>query len=224
MSNVTPFLPVLESHEVEAVFSILVRLVRTDLGNQTDREKIAELQAAIDVRNANRPKFMTALEAYGFDIESTELWDNVRDALGGNRYMHAFHLAFPNDYPPADGQLFAPEPDDPERLLPTFEAVAEWPHDVRPLANSPMPKISDAILHYLRANVGRGVQVAEIKKYLIEAYGMETHEKTPGMTLYRLSKEHLVRRDGRDWYAVDAPDLSNPLLRSSDREETAADQ
>jgi hypothetical protein len=63
------------------------------------------------------------------------------------------------------------------------------------------PRIRDRILDHLKS-VGRGLKAAEIREYLLAGHGIKTHEKTVGMTLYRLSQEGLVRRDGRTWFFV----------------------
>ena len=43
--------------------------------------------------------------------------------------------------------------------------------------------------------------MATIKEF-IASQNIEMHDKTVGMTLYRLSKDGLARRDGRTWFYV----------------------
>lgn len=198
--------PVLEEHEVAAVFAILVRLIRTDLGNQQDRDKIAELQAAIDARSAQRPKYMATIDAFGFEIEKPGLWGRVKAGVGEDNFYRAYSLAFPDQFDD-DGRLLEAAGDEESQKE---GAIAnDIDGSVRP--THPPPKISDAILTYMRSIGSRGVRVAEIRAHLLATYGIETHEKTPGMTLYRLGKEGHVYRKGREWFAAD---LKNPDLLS----------
>jgi hypothetical protein len=48
------------------------------------------------------------------------------------------------------------------------------------------------------------VQAAEVRRAL-GSNGYTIHEKTVGMTLYRLSVSQRVRRDGLDWYFIPQP-------------------
>ena len=65
-----------------------------------------------------------------------------------------------------------------------------------------MPKIADIILERLKLNDADGSKSAPIRSHILETYDTDIHEKTVGMTLYRLSQEQppLVHRIGRVWY------------------------
>ncbi|WP_126176133.1 hypothetical protein [Tsuneonella rigui] len=47
-----------------------------------------------------------------------------------------------------------------------------------------------------------GMKAAELKKAIERRLGREVHYKTPGMTLYRLANDGLVRREGHRWFAL----------------------
>jgi hypothetical protein len=64
------------------------------------------------------------------------------------------------------------------------------------------PRVRDAVLERLRLAGDKGLKAADLRQYYENAFSAKLHEKTVGMTLYRLSKEQLVRRDGRTWYYV----------------------
>jgi hypothetical protein len=211
--------PVLEDYEADAVFAILVRVIRTDLTNQSDKDKIAELQAAIDERLASRPKLMTALHAFGF-MSGPGIWDQVTEVLGKDRYNHAWEVALPEKYGPA--RKIRATGSEPASTNP--RSLIKGEVNARGGSEQAPPKISEAILTYLRSVGGRGVQVAEIKRHLLDAYGLVTHQKTPGMTLYRLSQQGVVRRDGRDWFAEDIPESIDLLAFADEAKETATDQ
>lgn len=65
-------------------------------------------------------------------------------------------------------------------------------------------KIKDRVLEILKQAGPEGTKTALIREHLAMAFGIKTHEKTVGMTLYRLSQENppLVRRVGRIWFSV----------------------
>jgi hypothetical protein len=195
--------PVLEPHEADAIFAIIVRVIKCDLSNFDDKRKIAELQAGIESRSAGRPKLMAAIDAFGFEISDPNLWERVRKSLGEETFLRAYDVAFPEGLPGEPTRADTPLSD---RSGSMSEGTATT--DVKEFSHEPAPKIGDAILRYLRSLSGRGAQVAEIKQHLLDAYGIETHEKTPGMTLYRLSKDGVVNRVGRTWFANEINDVT----------------
>jgi hypothetical protein len=206
-------IPVLEPHEVDAVFGLLVPLIRIDVGNAEDKEKIAELQAAVDERSARRAKYIAAFDAFGFEGTDPAKWDRVRKAIGDDIFRKAYYVAFPDRYGPPEAILSGARnkgAHQPSVVSLTDEAGSASRSD------QPTPKIGEAILSYLRSVGSRGVQVGEIKKHLLDVHDIQTHEKTPGMTLYRLSKEGLVHRDGRNWFATNTAETSS-LFSMADR-------
>jgi hypothetical protein len=48
------------------------------------------------------------------------------------------------------------------------------------------------------------------------AFGETIHEKTVGMTLYRMSKDGLVTRDGHTWFITQPPKCSNVVNPGGD--------
>lgn len=196
-----PILPVLDEHDIAAVVGLLIRLMRTDYANQRDREKIEELQAAVAKRSGLRPKYVAAVGAFGFDTAASGVWDNVRAAIGHEAYSRAWVIATTSSLIKA-GE--APQEGNSEGAQIKDHSSDGSGDEPRNEAAHVSPKISEAILAYLRSIQSRGAHVGEIKRHLFDTYGIETHEKTPGMTLYRLSKEGVVRRDGRLWFAVNA--------------------
>jgi hypothetical protein len=82
----------------------------------------------------------------------------------------------------------------------------ETPEPKTPAAE--MPRISDIILSRLAAAGGKGDKAANIRKFIADEYSTEIHEKTVGMTLYRLLKREEVRRTGHTWFI--APKAMNP--------------
>jgi hypothetical protein len=70
--------------------------------------------------------------------------------------------------------------------------------------------IRDLALGYLQLHE-EGLKAEQIRQWLFSVYGIRTHDKTVGMTLYRLSKEGLVHREGHTWFpGSGSPETENP--------------
>jgi hypothetical protein len=72
-----------------------------------------------------------------------------------------------------------------------------------------MPRIGEIILDRLNIAGAEGSKAAEIRRFIFNTYDADIHEKTVGMTLYRLQKDGVVRRDGRLWFLASA-EAENP--------------
>lgn len=70
------------------------------------------------------------------------------------------------------------------------------------LPSKARPPIRDIVLDYLRVAGPAGSKTAPIREFIERTYGDIIHEKTVGMTLYRLSKEGFVRRAGHTWFSL----------------------
>ena len=82
------------------------------------------------------------------------------------------------------------------------EDEEEGSEDEITLPENISPKVSDAILEFLQERGKEGARIADIKDYIQRTYHLEMHEKTPGMTLFRLQKLGRVTRDKRVWFIV----------------------
>ena len=60
----------------------------------------------------------------------------------------------------------------------------------------------DFALNLLKANSPHPLRANKLRLEAERQLGKRFHEKTAGMTLYRLSRTGAVRRDGWDWYYV----------------------
>jgi hypothetical protein len=75
-------------------------------------------------------------------------------------------------------------------------------------AKLPMPRVRDIVLDRLKAAGQKGSKATPIQAYIESTYSTKIHDKTVGMTLYRLARDGLVRRDGHTWFIV--PETVNP--------------
>lgn len=64
------------------------------------------------------------------------------------------------------------------------------------------PPVREIALALLRSAGPEGMKASEIRKHIDENFAGGIHEKTVGMTLYRLLQDNQVRRDGHTWFYV----------------------
>ncbi|MCZ8548420.1 hypothetical protein OOJ09_30000 [Mesorhizobium qingshengii] len=184
----------LDEYETAGVISILIKTIAADDRIAALTKQLVELNASIAADRLSRAKGVNALSIYGFDPLNAKIWTAVREVIGDEKYDGAVAIArgkFP--------QLLQKPIKDAEKT----EAPPQTDATISSESSSATPTISDAILAFLKECGASGAKVSAVKEQLSKAYGFETHEKTPGMTLYRLLKEGKVRRGGRIWFYVD---------------------
>jgi hypothetical protein len=68
-------------------------------------------------------------------------------------------------------------------------------------ADTPKRTVKDHVIDAARQAYPNPIRASALRRQL-EATGIGVHEKTIGMTLYRLSRVNMLRRDGWDWFWV----------------------
>jgi hypothetical protein len=78
-------------------------------------------------------------------------------------------------------------------------------------ATAERPSIRELALERLRAAGAAGTKARVIRDFIEKTYKIKLHYKTVGMTLYRLSRDGLARREGQTWFVVPhKPETMNP--------------
>lgn len=70
---------------------------------------------------------------------------------------------------------------------------------------APIPRqrlFKDVALEKLKEAYPKPLKAAQLKEAVERQLGRTVHPKTPGMSLYRLAQDKLVRREGHKWYFV----------------------
>lgn len=186
----------LDEYEIAGVVSILIKSVAADDRIAGLTKQMEALNAALATERLNRAKGVNALSIYGFDSAHAKVWKAVREVIGDEKYDGAVAIAR-GGLPTAKTPI--KDAEKTEAQLQTSDRADSETSG----STSMTPTISDAILAFLKDCGASGAKVSAVKGQLAKAYGIETHEKTPGMTLYRLLKDGKVRRDGRIWFYVD---------------------
>jgi hypothetical protein len=149
-----------------------------------------------------------------FDV-LLDLYDESRENFAGLRDLHAAGRVFglELEIPDENARLAA------QRFFLSPQARAEREIKLTAMQPAPaptpeavaMPRIRDIVLERLKAAEKNGTRAAPIREYIRTTYGKDIHEKTVGMTLYRLANEKLAHRIGITWfYGPAVPESQNP--------------
>ena len=86
-----------------------------------------------------------------------------------------------------------------------LDTLFEFQHqEIALQENWPAPRLTlrKIVLQRLQFAGQQGAKAAAIRAYVKDLLEREYHVKAVGMTLYRLAKEGLARREGRVWFGV----------------------
>jgi hypothetical protein len=159
-----------------AIVAILVRHAAAWIERKHKIEAKEGIEKEIAALNSKVADCEVALRVFGFDVSDSATWDAIQSTYGQevrNVFAHPQHGV----------------QDQPE-LLPTPTPSAQ-----------PVSRIQDLVLDALRACGDRGSKAAPIRNAIVKLHG-PIHDKTVGMTLYRLLNKGLVRRSGHTWFFV----------------------
>lgn len=151
------------------------------------QQKIADdATAAVKVQADKIADIEAGLRGMGYDVSQDAVWktllNEVRDDLR--------QRLFGDDQPES-----APAP-----------AVIEHQPESQPTPPAPkVPKVQDLLLERLQEAGEAGSKAAPMQQYIEDKYRIKLHDKTVGMTLYRMLTKGLVRRKGHTWFFVPPP-------------------
>jgi hypothetical protein len=196
----------LDEPDTAAVTALLIKAVRLQDGLVRDQKLLEEIKQRVDVSRERIGKIRGALAIFGFDTSGdAKTWEQLKNTIGSDAYRAAVAAArgqhgsvdrtYEQKQPPQEDGNGGSGETCPQNL--ESGSSPDGSH-----AEKSVPKISDAILEYLQMRGREGARVSDIKEHLRKTYGVEMHEKTPGMTLFRLQKQDRVFRDGRTWFFV----------------------
>jgi hypothetical protein len=89
---------------------------------------------------------------------------------------------------------------DQELLCNIFDKLDQW--RFRPSRSAPIPSLRHIVVERLQAAGEEGTTAADIRAHARACVNVGFHTKTVGMTLNRLAKRGLARREGRVWRCV----------------------
>jgi hypothetical protein len=185
---------VLSAAELSAMDLLIVKYMEVWQANQQDLKTKAEVDARLAGYPAQYQQFFGAFSLFGFHPDK-EGWIPVRKAMGEAAYARC--LAKFGRVPEA-----TPDHKSNKTEMPLLQST------VAPEDND--APIRELVLRRLKGSP-EGLKASQLREYIEALRKTRLHEKTIGMTLYRLSQDGRARRDGRTWFYVEpAGEAKNP--------------
>jgi hypothetical protein len=191
-----------------AISGLLARFAETWERKDADQKLANAVAERIAKHNKRIQNIKSAFAVFDFDlVTDDDVWNKLKAAIGAQ----AFDLAIENGRAAAaiNNQEQAPsEEQQPQSKGTQADAQVQTSGtegrnseaEALSLGISEAPTVRDGVLKRLQAAGSKGAKAIELRAFFEETYGIKIHEKTVGMTLYRLSRDHLVRREGRTWF------------------------
>lgn len=201
---------VLRDFEKTAVYTLLVRQLEAEDAQAKAEVELARAKETLTEAKAARAAITNALKMFGFDMSVQKPWNYVKEEIGKELWEQAFSLVRPKIHLPIPIEPPADEPNEEDEL------EKEESLDLSS-SNDGGGKIRKLVLDKLISSGAEGIKASIIKDEII-SQGIEMHDKTVGMTLYRLSKDGLAKRDGRIWYFVSGVQQKEPPDDESEQE------
>ncbi|CAN5196223.1 hypothetical protein BH10PSE11_BH10PSE11_36170 [soil metagenome] len=194
-----------------AIASLLTRYVKAFETRKAAQELNTVLYDRIAQSNMTIAALKSAFSIYELDIAKEDVWKTVTALIGGDLYNQAIRDGT-NDAAKialrlVDAALPPPPPIQPEVAASSENQVDsdldEEDLDDPQFENVETPQsVREFTLDSLKFAGTGGAKAADIRSAYEASRNVKLHDKTIGMTLYRLSKDNLVRRDGRTWFFI----------------------
>ncbi|TQF29219.1 hypothetical protein [Bradyrhizobium sp. UNPA324] len=175
-----------ESLDEAGVLAILVKHARASFIRRAAEKSIEEAKAQIKEQDKATAACEATLRLFGYDLNEGATWDLLME-------KHRDRVFEVLQSEASTAKLLQAEDEDRPK-----------DSDVPPAlpAKRQMPTIQEILLERLQEAGDKGSKAAPLRDYIQQTYSIEIHEKTVGMTLYRLLRKGLVRREGHVWFFV----------------------
>lgn len=188
-----------DDHDKAALLALLTRFQRAHDAQAPDLKAKAEIDAKVAAHTAQMHKLQGAFSAFGLDV--TKGFKCVWEIVGEEAYVAAVQRG--------GGALTSPSKHEAERLA--LAQAMNFVMDSKPgeVAKAAAEKpettpqtVRDAVLEQLKAAGAHGTTASALRNAVERNRSTKLHDKTIGMTLYRLSQDRVARREGRTWFFV----------------------
>jgi hypothetical protein len=177
-----------------AIVAILVKWTRAWQAHAHHQEQANSHQILAQREMEVLSRCSAALALFGYDTNNPDHWKAIN-----SEFASEWRTAL--DQPNLGGITGEPSIQAKTAPAESVEQVASAP---------PMPRIKDIVLQQVEMAGDQGARATDIRQFIEKTYLTRIHEKTVGMTLFRLSKQGLVTRDGRTWFAAKSVETKNP--------------
>ncbi|WP_024338672.1 hypothetical protein [Bradyrhizobium japonicum] len=206
-----------------AIASLLTRYVKAFETRKAAQEINARVMERIQQANLALANLKVAFSLYDIDTAQEEVWKSVTARIGADLYNSAIRDGLAEAERQAvvlvdKSSIMAPPPPLPPPPPPTRQqeegeeedsenGAAEDGEDFEQTTfaglGEPTQSVREFTIDALRVAGETGIKAADIRQAYESSRNVKLHDKTIGMTLYRLSKDDLARRDGRLWFFVE---------------------
>lgn len=162
-----------------AIVAFVARLLQISGQNHALMKERADLDMAIASNNARISDCEAGLRALGYNVSQQEVWNELYNSYIGEVQKY----------------LTPPQGDSEE-----ISALPRQLADTR--IASPPSSIANLLLERLEEIGAKGSKALPLRDWLRNTHNLETHYKTVGMSLYRLSQDSppKVHRKGHIWF------------------------
>lgn len=215
----------LNKSEMDAIIAIMVRGIQAHDDHEKASDALAKAREAVREADERISRFYQAMALFDFDVKTEGAWGRMKEILGEERYKLAFKLARLPVEREDSATLISNEdktsseavtvPDSGPATQPEEDVVEAHPSDDEPNlgeddrgGDDGKATVRERITAILANMPFKTATAADIRTSL-EGQGLKLHDKTVGMTLYRMSKDGLVSRTGRNWRLVTEPNSAD---------------
>jgi hypothetical protein len=196
--------------DIPTLTALLARTAKAFTIRDNEQKAVAEAQDRLNSANQQVTNAQAAFALFDMQVITSEDWNRLRELIGSDAYDRAIAEGIAmaeqaiRTYPKRANEVTGSNAEEIERADDHAQAA---------LFDSPAdrPTIKELVLGRLKAAGAVGSKARPIREFIEKVYSTELHEKTVGMTLYRLSLDGLVRRKGQTWFiAPQAAETMNP--------------
>jgi hypothetical protein len=177
-----------DSLDDAGVLALLIRHARAHFRKRRAEQTIKGLESEVKTFNKTMSDCEVALRVFGYDVNQQEIWSDLLK----KHSTRVFEML--------EGEGLIESPRQIEGKPTEGPPPPAFPPKPR------IPTIQEILIERLQEAGDRGSKAAPLRNYIHQTYNIEIHEKTVGMTLYRLLKKGIVRRDGHVWFFVPQKD------------------
>jgi hypothetical protein len=166
-----------DSHDKNAILALGAKIVNYLAQNQRLNDEISERQRELASNQSVISDCVSGLRVFGIDLNAPDAWEQFSTDFG-DEIADLIHG------PSQHQQPHGIEPRPQQSFIATQQ----------PISTLLLERLKDVGFH--------GSKALPLRNFLKDKYNVETHYKTVGMTLYRLSQERppKVHRKGNPWF------------------------
>ncbi len=196
--------PPVDLYDRAAIVAILARWSRAHSTRDSLVQQKERIEQEIIQQDGRMTDCYAGLRVLGFDVFVDGVWNDLA-ATFGDEVGQLISTQLAREVAEFTQQL--------EGAGEAYQDLVAEPSIASNQTPPPMPTISKIATERLREAGELGTKAAAIREFILRTYGRHVHEKTVGMSLYRLSQQSppVARREGHTWFFVPpSADAKNP--------------